>query len=80
MEKSNEQIVEVQDDLNKISEIYKKWQDKAFKLDCIKKKLQDIVDKNSKLYNLSKQKEVNFSEWNLALDLLYIIEEKGEQS
>ena len=66
---------EITEDLEKINEIYKKWQEKAFKLDCIEKKLQHIVDRNSKIYNSSNQKEVDFVEWNLALDLLKIIEE-----
>lgn len=66
---------EITKDIDTISEIYKKWQEKALKLDCIQQKLQHIVDKNSKLYNSSNQKEVDFVEWNLALDLLKIIEE-----
>ena len=43
-------------------------------LDKIKELANKIATKNAEKYNSENQKEVDFSEWNLALEILNIIE------
>lgn len=39
-------------------------------------KLEEINTRNAELYNSPKQKEVDFSEWNLAQELLEILKKE----
>ena len=43
-------------------------------LDKVKELANRIVTENAEKYNSENQKEVDFSEWNLALEILNIIE------
>lgn len=53
---------------------YKELTEKESILDKIKDFVTKISTENAKKYNSENQKEVDFSEWNLALEILNIIE------
>ena len=57
-----------------------KYKDKADHLESreqkLIEKLEEINTRNVELYNSPKQKEVDFSEWNLAQELLEILKKE----
>ena len=58
---------------------YKELTEKESILDKIKDFVTKISTENAEKYNSIKQKEVDFSEWNLALEILNIIEGEKEE-
>lgn len=48
-------------------------------LDKVKELANRVVTENAEKYNSKRQKEVDFSEWNLASEVLNIIE-RGEKN
>lgn len=63
--------IDVVDDIFKY---IKELEQKSEKLDKVTDLLTRIATENAKKYNSENQKEVDFSEWNLALEILNIIE------
>ena len=61
-----------------MKEYIKELEHKENTLDKIKELANRTVTENAEKYNSKRQKEVDFSEWNLALEVLNIIEE-GEK-
>ena len=60
-----------------IETVLQALEDKTKKISKINNKLQEILDKNYKLYHTKgKKKEVDFSEWNLADELQELLEDK----
>ena len=53
---------------------YKELQQKESILDKVTEFATKIATENAEKYNSENQKEVDFSEWNLALEILNIIE------
>lgn len=53
---------------------YKELEQKESILDKVTDLLTRIATENAKKYNSENQKKVDFSEWNLALEILNIIE------
>ena len=58
---------------------YKELTEKESILDKIKDFVTKISTENAEKYNSENQKEVDFSEWNLALEILNIIEGEKEE-
>ena len=64
----------VRDNIKKIKKYIKELEQKSETLDKVKEFVTKISTENAEKYNSIKQKEVNFSEWNLADGILNIIE------
>ena len=66
---------------NTLEFLFNKYISKAEQLETEKQnlieKLEEIVNKNAELYNSRNQKEVDFSEWQLAEEILSYM--KGEE-
>lgn len=63
------------DDNNKTLKEYIEYlEQKEFILDKVTEFVTKIATENAEKYNSENQKEVDFSEWNLALEILNIIE------
>ena len=65
----------VRDNRKKINIYIKQLEQKESILDKVTEFATKIATENSEKYNSENQKEVDFSEWNLALEILNIIEE-----
>ena len=65
------------EDTDKIIKETRQIQWKAKKYDELIEKLEEVENRNAKLYRLRRQKEVDFGEWELASELLAIL--KGEK-
>lgn len=63
--------------LDTLRKYIKELEQKESILDKVTDLLTRIATENAKKYNSENQKEVDFSEWNLALEILNIIE--GEE-
>ena len=57
-----------------MKEYIKELEHKENTLDKVKELANRIAIENAERYNSKSQKEVDFSEWNLALEILNIIE------
>ena len=67
------------DDSNKrLKEYIKYLEQKESILDKITELANKIATENAEKYNSENQKEVDFSEWNIALEILNIIEGEKE--
>ena len=64
----------VRKEKKKIKKHIKQLEQKESILDKVTDLLTRIATENAKKYNSENQKEVDFSEWNLALEILNIIE------
>ena len=64
----------VREEKKKIKKHIKQLEQKESILDKVTDLLTRIATENAKKYNSENQKEVDFSEWNLALEILNIIE------
>lgn len=60
--------------LDTLRKYIKELEQKEFILDKVTKFANKIATENAEKYNSENQKEVDFSEWNLALEILNIIE------
>lgn len=60
--------------LDTLRKYIKELEQKESILDKVTKFANKIVTENAEKYNSENQKEVDFSEWNLALEILNIIE------
>ena len=58
---------------------YKELTEKESMLDKVTELATKIATENAEKYNSENQKEVDFSEWNLALEILNIIEGDEKQ-
>ena len=67
--------IEYQETIEKIEEYIQCLEQKESILDKVTEFATKIATENSEKYNSENQKEVDFSEWNLALEILNIIEE-----
>ena len=72
-EQGQGQRVFFEEDLKLIRDILKELEQKESILDKVTELVNKIATKNAEKYNSKKQKEVDFSEWNLALEILNII-------
>lgn len=68
--------IDVVDDIFKY---IKELEQKSEKLDKVTDLLTRIATENVKKYNSENQKEVDFSEWNLTLEVLNVIEENRKK-
>lgn len=73
-EKGQGQKVFFEEDLELIRDVLQELEQKETILDKVTDLLTRIATENAKKYNSENQKEVDFSEWNLALEILNIIE------
>lgn len=74
-EEGQGQRVFFEEDLKLIRDILKELEQKESILDKVTEFATKIATENSEKYNSENQKEVDFSEGNLALEILNIIEE-----
>lgn len=65
---------ELDDNNKRLKEYIKYLEQKESILDKVKELANKIATENAEKYNSENQKEVDFSEWNLALEILNIIE------
>ena len=64
----------VREEKKKIKKHIKELEQKSEILDKVKEFVTKISTENAEKYNSKNQKEVDFSEWNVALEILNIIE------
>lgn len=65
---------EMEQSANVLEEYIKELEQKSEILDKVTELTTKIATENAERYNSENQKEVDFSEWNLALEILNIIE------
>lgn len=65
---------ELDDNNKRLKEYIEHLEQKESILDKVTKFANKIATENAEKYNSENQKEVDFSEWNLALEILNIIE------
>ena len=78
-EQGQGQRVFFEEDLKLIRDILKELEQKESILDKVTDLATKIATENAEKYNSKSQKEVDFSEWNLALEILNIIEGENHE-
>lgn len=76
---SGEDYAEFKNNETILLEYIKELEQKESILDKVTKFANKIATENAEKYNSENQKEVDFSEWNLALEILNIIEGEKKQ-
>lgn len=79
IENINKKLNTTEDDQMTINLLYQKVEILESILDKVTKFANKIATENAEKYNSENQKEVDFSEWNLALEILNIIEGENHE-
>ena len=75
----HERIKQNSAEIEKYKYLYQKALDNTIEADRSNMQLKKQIDLMAEKYNSENQKEVDFSEWNLALEILNIIEEDSTE-